>query len=132
MDTQFKRIYVLLPAKVLVPKPEFGALGDRLLPMPVGRSAIQLGHVVSKMRVGLADTYGSQPITTIGYSVRNHKELIKLINEMSAGGFNVWGFYDRDPKFYESDHGVLTAVCTEPITREQAEPFLGHLELFAK
>jgi peptidyl-tRNA hydrolase len=139
IDFQDKRIFVLLPEKVEIP----GEGDPRAVRMPLGRLAVQLGHVVSKMRIGEIERYGEVPITTIAYSVRNTRELILLSSLLegraqhvehtgSAMGFSVFYFSDRDIGFYGIDDDVLTAVCTSPVPRAEIESVLGHLELFGR
>lgn len=124
-----RRIYVLLPQTVQVPQ---GRGGKHIVTkrMEHGRLHAQTGHVVSLMRTDpeILREHGRKPITTITLSVRNSRELEKVMLDLMTVT-PVWEFPDKNPGFYGTKREVRTAVCTAPILREEVDELLGHLEL---
>jgi hypothetical protein len=128
-----KRIYVLLPETVQVAQHIRGLKELQMVSihMEAGRLIAQGEHVVSLMRMICLDELSMCPITTINLSVRNSKELEKVGFELSKiPGCSLTSFHDTNADFYGTEQEVLTAVCTTPITQEEADEAVGHLELF--
>jgi hypothetical protein len=129
-----KRIYVLLPETVQVAHRIRGLKAPQMVSihMEAGRLIAQGEHVVSKMRMEHYDLLGTGPITTINLSVRNSKELDKVWVELNRLDIlvDVVSFFDTNEEFYGTKKPVCTAICTTPITQEESDSVVGHLELF--
>jgi hypothetical protein len=128
-----KRIYVLLPETVQVAQHIRGLKKLQMVSihMEAGRLIAQGEHVVSLMRIHRLDELGMSPITTINLSVRNSKELEKVGFELSKIlGCLLTSFHDVNADFQGTKQEVLTAVCTTPITQDESDEAVGHLELF--
>ena len=137
-----KRIFVLLPEKVLVTQGS-GRAKEEDVPvyMEPGRLMAQSAHVTSLMRGMEYLHYGASgdllvnPITTIVLSVRCNKELAFLRGVLQehrriTEKFRVYDFFDENSHFYGSPERVLTAVCTTPVEKSFVAPIIGHLELW--
>ena len=125
-EEQEEKIFVIVPLSVQVEAKH----GDEItIRMPVGRLAAQTAHVVSAMRLSEESPTGDEPITTIVLTVRNSKELSKVLRELNYGEIAYSTFHDQDEKFYGTKDDVFTAICTWPCTKDQVDDIIGHLEL---
>jgi hypothetical protein len=116
-----RRIYVILPETVTVPGEDYPWV------MEPGRQLTQGQHIVSKMRMENISDLGMGPITTINLSVRNTAELCRVIADLGQVT-KVTLFEDDNENFYGTKKKkILTAACTLPITKEQANYATGHL-----
>lgn len=145
METSEKRFYVIVPKTVQVERKErvqFGfndwrnILVKDTVPMEAGRLMAQAFHVARKIdlyRYKATNKY--EEITTIVLSVRNSAELKKVTTELfnlSLGkqtGVDV--FCDTNPEFYGTLERVHTVSAIGPVTKEEVEEAIGHLELYS-
>ena len=115
--------------------------GTKNIVMEVGRMLMQCHHVGRKIeRVFMASGAAYQEITSIALGVRNSKELAKLTRELhnivDFGGLEENGvvceeFHDTNPAFYDTYDSVHTVTSIGPVTREEVDEIIGHLELYA-
>jgi hypothetical protein len=131
-----KRIYVILPLTVQVPRGRTKA--DRHIRIPAGMAAAQAVHVTRKMECEDDEFEPGkyQEITTITLSVRNSKEMHliyqlledKILDE--GAKYRIYTFYDRNAVLYGRGKKVLTAICVTPMTASAVDAAIGHLELY--
>jgi hypothetical protein len=128
-----ERIYVLVPETVQVtvhPKrwvKWFRRSYTRTVHMESGRLIAQGVHVGCM----LGDKYANVP--TIVLSVRNTKELRKVSDEAAElvlRGTAYAEFYDTNEPFYGTADRVHTITAFGPVTKEEVDSVLGHLELY--
>lgn len=137
-----KRIYVAVPETVQTTSPR--GVVTTTVDMEPGRliaQGVHLGRKIENERIKQAllqagikppKSIDYEEITTIVLGVRNSKELVKVGSELAlmAGNAGYHAFSDTNPQFYGTRKKVLTAIGTGPVTREQVEPAIGHLELY--
>ena len=131
-----KRIYILVPETVQVsvaptfPESEPEIRSFKMVP---GRLIAQGVHV--GRRLGNWHFNRQNPeITTITLSVRNTKELRKVsdevVNLLYKTDIPYEEFHDSNPGFYGTDDRVHTITGFGPVTREEVESAISHLELY--
>ena len=138
------RIYVIVPESVLVTTKERKATVTTRIPMEPGRLMAQVAHVARKMENEHLSCTPAEPrlllrnenwhegyreMTTIVLSVRNSRELAKVLKELGEL-VTVFTFSDVNPEFYGTKGRVMTAICTVPTTFAQVDPAIGHLDLY--
>jgi hypothetical protein len=146
-----KRIYVLVPETVQVDVAEFfpedsyhpGVVRKpitKTYKMVAGRLVAQGVHV-GRMLGNWYFNRGNPEITTITLSVRNTKELRKVSNEVkaivdkindseeSSDMIAYEEFHDTNVEFYGTFDKVHTITGFGPVSREDFESAIGHLEL---
>jgi hypothetical protein len=145
-DADNKRIYVVVAKTVTIPKhtvfPELTEVESSVIHQPVGRIAAQVGHVVSRMRVGLVlknppkqvewytvDDF-NVPVTTIVLSARDSKEMEHIEGLLEIAGLSYTTFYDTNEPVYGKYNEVLTAICTEPVYPHEVHGITDYLPLF--
>jgi peptidyl-tRNA hydrolase len=123
-----QRIYVIVPETVQVVQKR----GKRpvTVRMEPGRLMAQCAHVVSRMRVDRADRLRFDRITTIVLSVRNSRELDMIHDSLDQHLVLVYEFLDHNPAFYGTQSNIKTALCTQPIIKDEVDAVIGHLELY--
>ena len=114
---QEKRLYAVVAHKVYVK-------GEEIY-LPEGMMAAQACHATGKYR---ALSGNADDMTTIVKEARSDKELLFLLTALE-GRVDLYQFNDRNPEFYGTKDRPLTAICLGPITKTEAEPLVGHLEL---
>jgi hypothetical protein len=135
-----KRIYVLVPETVQVEVPSRWGYGEgttetKSYPM-VARRLISQGVHIGRMLGNWSFNRGNPEITTITLSVRNTKELRKVSDEVQAilrhaeEHIAYEEFHDTNIGFYETTEKVHTITSFGPVTREEVESAIGHLELY--
>lgn len=126
----------------------------RTIVQPKGRLGIQIGHVVSKMRMerlvyeltayriprgitakelNLAHgnqgrRLASEAITSIALAVPDSFQLEFRERLIRKTGVGVYTFYDKNPEYGRGS--VKTAICTEPIERHKLRDALDYIELW--
>jgi len=119
-----KRIYLIFPETV--------DCANGRIPMEEGRIVAQSCHVGRMLEFNQAASEYRE-ITTITLGVRNSKELNKIAGDLNEEFWDRYAeFRDHNPGLYGSNDRVLTAVAVGPITRDEVENAIGHLELYQK
>ena len=99
---------------------------------PLGRQAQQGQHVMGKYMWGAGQALKTtwKPTTGITLMCRDSAELghvLHLINKVKI----CWDiFFDKNEKAYGSNLPVATAVCTEPVYKDQVTGILDYLPLW--
>ena len=93
------------------------------------------GKAVDRVRalVELFSTVNNycQPTTTIILEARDSFELRHVFDLLQNNDVPVYGFMDTEQPDYGSlDAFVMTAIATEPVTREDVEGMLDYLPLW--
>jgi hypothetical protein len=154
-----KRFYILVPETVQITSTfdnidlsktdqldTFSEVAVKTVKMSAGRliaQAFHIGRKIENYRVNkflkesnggrLKDHY--EEITAIDLSVRNTKELEKVSNEIDASidacsGIFYAEFWDTNSDVYGTTEKVHTATAVGPVTRDELENAIGHLELY--
>lgn len=132
-----KRIYAIVAEKVETP------LRGVVTQIP-GRMSAQLGHAIGKARMyGLIQhmrklrryrfedlkVVADAGITTIQLQCRDGRELQHVALLLTKGHIRYYDFEDENPAVYGAG-GVITALATEPVYKEQTNGILDYLPLF--
>lgn len=153
MQAQDHRIYVIVPKTVQTHLcPEWIKPGELYLlrptsrtvsiPQPAGRIAAQCAHVTSRMRMrrmlkispqyensqAFAEQLSDESITTIILSVEDSFQLDFYQRLLYEDGFKLTEFFDTNEEYGVCS--VRTAICTEPVRKEDAQKILGYLPLW--
>jgi hypothetical protein len=137
-----ERFYILVPETVQPFRP-FGCGDSEENPsykMVPGRLIAQSYHIGRKIEnTSLSDGYFPyEEITAITLSTRNTKELRKVSDEVKAWCQSLEEeilyeeFHDTNPDFYGTSVPVHTATAFGPVTREEVDHLIGHLELYGE
>lgn len=151
--TEEKRIYCVVAQTVQVPLIPQVLEQTKSISQPPGRLAAQVGHAVSILReemfkkqlltrikkgkkkysVTLKKELSKEfkPITTIVLGARDSFELNHVLNLLLIVGIETHPFYDTDqPDYGNPDLKVMTAIATEPVTKEDVIGILDYLPLW--
>ena len=115
-----KRIYVVVPKKVIVP--------GKKLRMVCGRLMAQVAHVVSKLKLRLK-LDPDKEYTTIVLQVKNNEELLRMYVRFLDTYSKIYHlpceiFWDTNFDFYGTGTPYATAFAAM-LTKEHAEFFAG-------
>lgn len=120
-----QRIYVLVAEKIFT--------NERgVVIQPSGRQVAQVAHVVSKMRYLKGCDNPGEPwysITTIVLQARDTNELEHVYQLLHDKKISAVGFWDRNTEAYGVGE-FLTAICTEPIFKEEGFGAVDYLPLW--
>jgi peptidyl-tRNA hydrolase len=120
-----KRFYLIVPNTVDTPY-------KGTFVMEPGRLMAQCCHIGRKLQAGMTQY---EEVTTIVLSVRNSKELRKVSDELASGFRTGWNtnyqeFHDTNPVLYGTDSEIHTVTGIGPISKEDIDFAIGHLELY--
>lgn len=136
-ETSEKRFYVIVPKTVQIKFTDWAGKQDtQTIPMEHGRLMAQVFHVARKIELYRYNpTLIYEEITTIVLSVRNSAELKKVSNELlnlpTGKQPSLDYFLDTNPEFYGTNEKVHTVTAIGPVTKEEVESAIGHLELYS-
>ena len=126
-DRGEKRTYTIIPATVQVM--------EKSIRQPLGRQAQQGQHVMGKHMwnegFGAGSLENWAPTTGITLACRDSKELGHILYLLEKANIDYEIFMDENPD-YGSGVKLMTAICTEPVYRDQVVDILDYLPLWPR
>jgi len=95
---------------------------------PSGRQIAQACHATAAMENSVL--LDSSSLTRIVLQARDSMELVHVHRLLSKAGVKSYRFWDTNDNAYGEGKAVLTALATEPVTKQKVQGILDYLPLW--